>query len=262
MRAPSLLFLLSSLLVLSAASTPTGTPAADAPSGGVCDTPASLVLDDTPLTRVRGAIDEGRAVSILAVGSGIMAEAGGDAEKPSFPIRILAALRAAAPHVTFDLVVRSAAGMRAADMVDTIDRELASGHFTLVVWQTGTVEAVHAMPLDEFNRILIAGATRVHEAGADLLLVDPPYSRVLKARADVAAYENRMVKAADLPGVAIFRRFDVMQYWADTGRLDLDHVPKSGRPAAAAALHTCLAAAIARLILHGVELAAPPRATE
>ena len=58
----------------------------------------------------------------------------------------------------------------------------------------------------------------MRDAGGDLVLIDPQFSRFLRANTDLDPYENVMQQVATMPGVALFRRFDLMRSWADTGR--------------------------------------------
>jgi hypothetical protein len=52
--------------------------------------------------------------------------------------------------------------------------------------------------------------------------------------------------------VTLFRRFDVMQQWAENGGIDMEAALASTRPAVHATLQACVGAALARFILAGV----------
>ena len=66
------------------------------------------------------------------------------------------------------------------------------------------------------------GIDRARDAGADVVLVDPQFSRFLRANADLDPYEAALQQVSAMPGVVLFRRFDVMRSWAEDGEIDLE----------------------------------------
>jgi acyl-CoA thioesterase-1 len=134
-----------------------------------------------------------------------------------------------------------------------LDAALKQQHFPLVLWQTGTVEAVRGLQPDGMLDLLHQGAEHVRDAGGDLVLIDPQFSRFLRANTDLDPYENVMQQVATMPGVALFRRFDLMRSWADTGRIDLEHTQQADRDTALDELNRCLGKALARLVLNGAD---------
>ena len=86
-----------------------------------------------------------------------------------------------------------------------------------MVWQTGTVEAVRRLPPEEFARTLDAGAEAARAAGADLVLVDPQYSRMLQSHTTLAPYRETMQQAARRHAAVLFRRFDLIRQWVEAG---------------------------------------------
>jgi hypothetical protein len=55
----------------------------------------------------------------------------------------------------------------------------------------------------------------------------------------------------------LFRRYDLTRSWVDSGRLDVESVPKADRTAAVDALHQCVGQALAAFVLNSVHHAAP-----
>ena len=136
-------------------------------------------------------------------------------------------------------------------MLPLIDAALKQQRYPLVLWQTGTVEAVRGLQPDGMLDVLHAGAERVRDAGGDLVLIDPQFSRFLRANTDLDPYENVMQQVATMPGVALFHRFDLMRAWANDGRIDLERTPKADRDKALEELNVCLGKALARFVLSG-----------
>ena len=122
------------------------------------------------------------------------------------------------------------------------------------LWQTGTVEAVRGLQPDGMLDVLHAGAERVRDAGGDLVLIDPQFSRFLRANTDLDPYENVMQQVATMPGVALFHRFDLMRVWANDGRIDLERTPKADRDKALEELNVCLGKVLARFVLSAADV--------
>ncbi len=176
----------------------------------------------------------------------------------AFPRQMANALQAAVPGLTVDVVFQGGRGLSAPEMLALITAELKTGTFQLVLWQTGTVEAVRNTPPGEFAQVLSEGAEAVEAAGANLVLIDPQYSRFLQTNSNLDPYTQALAQAAAMPGVVLFHRFDLMRTWAGEGQLDLERTSKADRRRTVEALHTCLGMHLARMVLAGAK---PPAET-
>ena len=162
-------------------------------------------------------------VDILAVGSattvGSVTAAGlhSAAQGGAFPWHMVRALHAATTVGRLPPDGAGGRGMTAEDMLPLIEAALKQQHYPLVLWQTGTVEAVRGLQPDGMLDVLHTGAERVRDAGGDLVLIDPQFSRFLRANTDLDPYENVMQQVATMPGVVLFHRFDLMRTWANDG---------------------------------------------
>ncbi len=233
---------LTALLVLSAAPA----RATDAPQAACPPDPAGLVAPDEPLAALAAALRPGKTVAILAVGSASTVAADG------YPMTMLAALQAARPDVTFHLTQRGGRGQDAAQTLRLLTAALASGPYTVVLWQAGTVDAVRGLRPDDLADTLHAGAEAVRRHGADLVLIDPQFSRFLRANVDLEPYETALHMTAVEPGVALFPRHDLMRIWAEDDGLDPERATGPAAQRAAKLLPRCVGAALARFLLAGV----------
>lgn len=204
-----------------------------------CDTPAEL-LDPQPLPRLRPAVASGE-LRIL-VGGSATAEAGGGT---TYHARLAEILRQRLPGNTPRVLARGQRGATAAESLALIMRELPAFRPHLVVWQTGTVEAVRSLELDEFSQTLTEGIAAIRAAGADVALMDQQFSRFLRANADIDRYRDAMRLVAAGEGVPLLRRYDWMRLWAESDGPDLERAARADRAAALEMLHDCLARAIA-----------------
>ncbi len=173
----------------------------------------------------------------------------------AFPLQMAQDLREEIPGLAVSVLVKGGRGINASEMLDIIHTELAANHYDLVIWQTGTVEAVRNMSASQFYQTLADGSAAISEAGANLILVDPQFSRFLRANSDLEPYNKAMQQIAAQPGTMLFHRFDLMQYWANEGQIDLERTPKGKRLKAVEALHACLGASLARMVTSGAHAA-------
>ncbi|HXA22118.1 MAG TPA: hypothetical protein VNW90_07445 [Acetobacteraceae bacterium] len=231
-------------------------------TGDVCGAPAEFITTAAPLGQLATAIAAGGPVAVLAVGSATtvgsvntMGLNTSGTQGASYPWHMTRALEAALPGVKFALTVRGGRGMTAEQMLPLLDEALKHQHYSLVLWQTGTVEAVRGLRPDGLLEVLHTGAELVRDAGGDLVLVDPQFSRFLRANTDLDPYESVLQQVATMPGAAIFHRFDLMRTWANDGRIDLEHTQKADRDKALDELNECLGKALAQFVLSGVDVA-------
>ncbi len=236
----------------------TATPrAAELPSAIVepppraCDLPPEFAARTGTLANASAALRAGR-LDLLAVGSATMLGTGAS-EEGSLPSEAAARLHAALPSTDIRLTLNIHRAATAADMLAALRSELALRHYPLVLWQTGTVEAARRLPPPEFERVLREGSRMVRAAGGDLILIDPQFSRLLETRADPAPYEAVFNAVAQEDGVTLFSRYGLIRQWVARGAIDLERAARKDRRRDGGILHACVARALARTILAGLQ---------
>jgi acyl-CoA thioesterase-1 len=223
------------------------------PVSQICEAPPEFHEPEEPLPHLHAALAAGGVVHVLAIGSGTTVGEVNGTPGASFPYRMVEALRDARPDTRFDLTVKGGRNMSAETMLSLLKEELSRQHYPLVLWQTGTVEAVRGLRPDMMRTFLQEGIDAVQAEDGDVVLVDSQFSRFLRANADLDPYESVMQQIATLPGVVLFHRFELMRIWASDGRIDLERVQKADRENAVAALNACLGTTLARFVLNGAD---------
>jgi|SRR5665213_2796469 len=231
--------------------------AAGAPDSQSCGAAPQFVAIQKSLGPLKAAIDAGGPIEILAVGSGTTTGANAEQPDSAFPYRMLDALRADLPHVTFNLTVRGGRGMSAEEMLPLVRTQLRQTPTQLVLWQTGTVEAIRAMRASRMRQALREGLDAIRQAGSSLVLIDPQFTRALRANTDVEPYETELQQIGVLPDVALFHRYELTRFWALQGQIDPERAAKDTREAELARLNVCLGRTLARYVLSGAGIAAP-----
>lgn len=227
-----------------------------------CETPSEFTTPSSALPAVTKALNDKRPVEILALGSGsTVGETGPNAgpgfavKTPgkSFPYRMVDALRALRPDAQFNLTLAGGRNMSADAMVPLLQEKLESHRFDLLLWQTGTVEAVRGLRPDTLREMLELGIANAADKHVDVILIDSQFSRFLRANIDLDPYEWVMSKTADNASVDLFRRLDLTQSWVDSGAVDLERVSRDERDKTIALLNTCLGHALAEYVINGTK---------
>jgi acyl-CoA thioesterase I len=227
------------------------------PDAEGCGIAPALVTPTKPLDALKAAIAARRDVGILAVGSGATAGGGSIQAGNAYPIRMLEVLKAALPHSDVTVTVRGGRGLTAVEMLPLVESELKQISPVVVLWQTGTVEAIRAMRADRMRNALRTGLGAIRAAGADLVVIDPQFTRALRANTDREPYEAELQQVGGLPGANLFHRFELTRGWALEGRIDPERAPKETRERVLDRLNACAGEALAHYLLNGVGVAVP-----
>jgi hypothetical protein len=184
----------------------------------------------------------GRTLKILAVGAG-------PAKPSGFYTQLAHALETSVRGLHVTMTIQGGGGLPAAAEELVLAAALKQNPYDLVIWQTGTLEAVRAGPTEDFYQALSNGADLVEAAGAELVLVEPQYSQFLEDNANPQPYLSAMQSIATQRGILLFHRYALMHDWQDAGLIDLEHAAHADRAGVAAKLHACLAGELSRALL-------------
>ena len=92
---------------------------------------------------------------------------------------------------------------------------------TLVIWQTGTYDAIRAIDPDDFRSAVDEGVAALQKAGVDVVLVNLQYSPRTETMMPAPPYLDNIRVVAQQHDVPLFDRFAIMRHWNDAGDFDL-----------------------------------------
>jgi hypothetical protein len=225
-------------------------PVVPFPQGDPCEVPGYLLVGDAKLEEVAKAVKNRHEVKILVLGTGSSALAGGGVK--AYPSRLEEALKRRFPNIAINVVTTAKARLKAADMVENLEKMLLDQKPDLVVWQTGTVDAMRGVDPDEFRNTLDEGIDVIHEAGADVVLMNMQYSPRTESMIQSGAYADTMRVVARDREIPLFDRLEIMRYWNDNGNFDLNTGTRDS--AMAQKVHDCIGRALASLIVEAADL--------
>lgn len=217
-----------------------------------CDVPSYFVASDTVLKHVEVAVKETKRLDIVVLGTGSSALAGADGPSKAYPARLQVALERRLPGVTVNVVSLAKMRQTAADMAKTLEKLLVDAKPALVIWQTGTVEAIRGVDPDEFRSTLANGVEKLQAGNADVVLINMQYSPRTEAMIHLGTYAEYMRVVARDRDVPLFDRLGLMRYWNDNGSFDLYAAAKDS--ALAQRVHDCLGRALAALVIEAAHL--------
>jgi hypothetical protein len=223
------------------------------------DAPAECLLDENrpsyvvALPHVAEAI-AAKKLDILVMGSG-SSGLPGSAAKKAYPARLQAALAEAFPGVAVKVTANVKSRRTAAAMLQALPAALAATKPALLIWQTGTVDAMQRVRPGRFSDILDEGIARAAEAGADTVLVNSQYSPRTESMIALSTYSETMRWIALLHEIPLFNRFAIMRRWADLGTFELSGA--TNKLDTAVRVHDCIGRLLADLVIEGAREGRP-----
>ena len=123
---------------------------------------------------------------------------------------------------------------------------------TLVIWQTGTVDAMRSVDPDEFRSAVDEGVAAMQKAGVDVVLINLQYSPRTETMTSAPPYLDNMRVVAQQHDIPLFDRFAIMQQWNDSGDFDLFSAVHGAE--LAKRVHDCLGRALSKFVIGAAHL--------
>lgn len=223
---------------------------ADGADGALaCGVPAELLHHNPPLPRVRQALAAGR-LHILILGTGSTAGAGTSSAAQAYPERLRQHLAAARPGLDLRIEIASYPGQTAPQLLHRLPI-LLRNPTDLVIWQTGSVDAMHKLSLQSFGQAISAGLRSIRQRGADVILMDMQYAPHSLLMGDLESYRSYLWWKSRQEEVGLLPRHQIMAQWFEEGRFDLATDQPELQRANADAIHDCLGQLLAHMTLNG-----------
>jgi hypothetical protein len=225
-------------------------PAGAEPAPHSCEVPDYLLATDSALSKVTEAVKSGHALDILVIGS--RSSTLKTTEAIAYPGRLQAMLREKLPSVTINLSVELQEKKTAEEVAPGFAKLLENKKPVLVIWQTGTVDAVRSVDPEDFRTALDDGVAALQNAGADVILMNLQYSPRTETMISVPPYLDNMRVVAQQRDIPLFDRFAIMRQWNEQGDFDLFSTFHGIE--LAKRVHDCLGRALAKFIIDAAHL--------
>jgi hypothetical protein len=217
-----------------------------------CDVPASLLETESSLPKVEAAVKAGQPLDILVIGSRSSTIGSSDNTGIAYPARLQAALKDKLSQLTVNVSVEIQAKKTADEVVSGFVKLMEGKRPTLVIWQTGTVDAMRSIDPDDFRNAVNEGVVALQKAGADVVLINPQYSPRTETMISVPPYLDNIRAVGQAHDIPVFDRFGIMHEWNDQGDFDLFSAHHGLD--LAKRVHDCLGRALATFIIGAAHL--------
>jgi lysophospholipase L1-like esterase len=234
---------------------------ARADSLDLCGVPSYLLFGDSLIERVTAAVRKNGTLKIAVIGGSSSTLPGPEGARYAYPARLEVALKQRLPKLAISVAAHTKRRQSAAEAAENIKKLLVDGRPNLVVWQTGTNDAVRGTDLAAFRATLTEGIENLQAGGADVILMNMQYSPRTESIVAVDIYADSMRWVAREREVPLFDRLAIMRNWYDAGRFNLYAATKD--MTMAKSVHDCIGRALAAVIIDAARLepqeGAPPR---
>jgi len=220
------------------------------PAAPPCDVPAYLLSSDSNLAKVAAAIKSGKPLNVLVVGS--RSSTIPSQEASAWPAQLQATLKEKLGSVPVNLSVEIQSGKTAEEVAGTFVKLVEAKSPTLVIWQTGTYDAIRGIDPDDFRGAVDEGVTALQKADVDVVLMNLQYSPRTETMTSVPPYLDNMRVVAAQHDIPLFDRFAIMHHWNDSGDFDLFSATHGVE--LAKRVHACLGRALTRFVIDTAHL--------
>jgi hypothetical protein len=223
----------------------TGAPARAEDAAQSCEVPDYLLTSESALPKVADAIKAGHLLDILVVGS--RSSTIPTAEASAYPGRLQAILREKMPSLTVNVSVELENKKTSEEVAAGLGKLIEAKKPTLVIWQTGTVDAMRSVDPDDFRGAVDEGVAAMRDAGTDVILMNLQYSPRTETMISAPPYLDNMRVVAQQHDVPLFDRFAIMRQWNDSGDFDLFSTVHGLD--LAKRVHDCLGRALSKFVI-------------
>lgn len=222
-----------------------------------CAVPASYARLDEKLPVTASRLKRHLPLVIVAFGSSSTSGVGASSASATYPSQMAHDLQQIFPDSAIRVINNGIADESSTEMDRRFDRDTVDLRPHLVIWQTGSNDILKGTDLDSFRAKTRAGIKKLHEAGIDVLIMEPQYSPRIVARPNAAAYIDALKQIADEEDAPVVHRFEAMEYWLDSGEIDRKQLLSGDSLHMSDASYACLGSLVATEIAQSV--ASPAR---
>jgi acyl-CoA thioesterase I len=218
-----------------------------------CDVPAELTRVEVTLPHLSERLRAGSPTKIVAIGGASTTGAAAGSPDLAYPHRLQEILDRQYPTVPITIVNKGVPRQTAQQMLERFSSDVIAEDPVLVIWETGTTDAVRGVEIDDFAAALQGGIDQLKTRSIDIVLIDMQFSRSTVTVIDFERYLNTLHQVGEENEVYVFPRFEMMRYWSEQNLFNFDGVAKDERASLAASVYACIGRKLAEAIRVAVQ---------
>ena len=192
-----------------------------------CTVPREMTRFTVGLPNTAGAIGSGKALVIVAIGSSSTRGVGASNPAHTYPALLNEDLQRRWPQLAVTVVNKGVSGEIASQMLTRFEGDVLPYHPQLVIWQTGTNQALRTGDIGGYIDTVREGISRLKAIGTDVVLMDPQFAPRVLARPTHPFIVDSISAMAREMNVAVFRRFVVMRHLISSGQYKIEDIISS-----------------------------------
>src|SRR5207249_4318358 len=208
--------------------------------GAQCNVPPELMRVEDTLPHVNERLRAGGPVKIVAIGGASTTGAAAGSPDLAYPHRLQEMLGRWYPGIPITVVNKGVPRQTAHQMLERFPSDVVAEDPVLVLWETGTTDAVRGVEIEDFTAALQSGIDELKTRSIDIMLVDMQFSRSTVTVIDFEGYLNALHRVGDVNNVYVFPRFEMMRYWSEQNVFNFDGVSRDERASLAASVYECI----------------------
>jgi hypothetical protein len=213
-----------------------------------CDVPPDLIRVEVTLPHLSERLQSGNPVKIVAIGGASTTGAAAGSPDLAYPHRLQEVLNRWYPKVPITVVNKGVPRQTAQQMLERFPSDALAEDPVLVIWETGTTDAVRGVEIDDFAAALQGGIDELKTRSIDIVLVDMQFSRGTVTVIDFERYLHTLHQIGEVNELYVFPRFEMMRYWSEQNVFNFDGVAKNERASLATSVYECIGRRLAEAI--------------
>lgn len=165
------------------------------------------------MPRTLAALRDHHPLTVVAIGSSSTQGYGASEPSQAYPAQLAALLKLHFPYSSIHVANKGVGGDDIGKMIARFPTDVFAEKPDLVIWQTGTNDAIHHIPIAQFRSLLSLGLGDLRARGLDVILMTPQYAPQFIDVTGYADYLNAMRDAAATADIPVFDRFDPTKTW-------------------------------------------------
>ena len=206
-----------------------------------CDVPAELIRVEVTLPHLRERLRAKDPVKIVAIGGASTTGAAAGSPDLAYPHRLQEILDRWYRDIPITVVNKGVPRQTAQQMLERFPSDVLAEDPILVIWETGTTDAVRGVEIDDFAAALQGGIDQLKARSIDIILIDMQFSRSTVTVIDFERYLSTLHRVGEVNELYVFPRFEMMRYWSEQNVFNFDGVAKDERASLAASVYECIA---------------------
>jgi lysophospholipase L1-like esterase len=184
------------------------------------DRPACMPVPMPPMAvpRMHAAIVADQPIIIVALGSSSTQSWRASDTGHSYPAVLQDRLSAALPNAHVAVLNRGIGGEDAPEELARMDKDVLAVRPQVVIWQVGSNGVLRSDNPQVFKRLVSAGVKKLHDAGADVILMDNQQAPALLQKPEHLVMDQALAEVASATNSSLFARSALMEAWAKAGQ--------------------------------------------